>query len=33
MNYIYNWNDLEAIQMLQMRRAHFYELVKKFRER
>jgi hypothetical protein len=33
LNYIYNKNDVEAIQMLRMRRASFYELVKRFRER
>ncbi|KAK1647996.1 hypothetical protein QYE76_065801 [Lolium multiflorum] len=30
---IYNCNEVEAIQMLQMRRVHFYALVKKFRDR
>ena len=33
LNYIYNSNDVEAIQMLQMRRAPFYALVKMFRSR
>jgi hypothetical protein len=33
LNYIYNKNDVEAVQMLRMRRATFYELVKRFRER
>jgi hypothetical protein len=33
LNYIYNRNDVEAVQMLRMRRAPFYELVKRFRER
>jgi hypothetical protein len=33
LNYIYNCNDVEAIQMLHMRRAPFYALVKTFRER
>jgi hypothetical protein len=33
LNYIYNKNDVEVIQMLRMRRAPFYELVKRFRER
>jgi hypothetical protein len=32
-NWIYNKNDVEAVQMLRMRRAPFYELVKRFRER
>jgi hypothetical protein len=29
LNYIYNRNDVEAVQMLRMRRAPFYELVKR----
>jgi hypothetical protein len=29
-NYIYNCNDVEAIQMLQMRITPFYALVKTF---
>jgi hypothetical protein len=33
LNYIYNTNDVEAVHMLRMRRAPFYELVKRFRER
>jgi hypothetical protein len=33
LNWIYNRNDVEAVQMLRMRRAPFYELVKRFRER
>ena len=33
LNYIYNCNDVEATQMLRMRRAPFYALVKTFRER
>jgi hypothetical protein len=33
LNYIYNKNDVEAFQMLRMRRAPFYELVKRFRDR
>jgi hypothetical protein len=33
LNYIYNRNDVEVVQMLRMRRAPFYELVKRFRER
>jgi hypothetical protein len=33
LNYLYNKNDVEAVQMLRMRRAPFYELVKRFRER
>jgi hypothetical protein len=33
LNFICNTNDVEAIQMLRMRRAPFYELVKRFRER
>ena len=32
LNYIYNNNEVEAIQMLRMGRAPFYELVKRFRE-
>jgi hypothetical protein len=28
LNYIYNRNDVEVVQMLRMRRAPFYELVK-----
>ncbi|XP_051202388.1 protein ALP1-like [Lolium perenne] len=33
LNNIYNCNDVEAIQMLQMRRTSFYALVASFRER
>ena len=33
LNYIYICNDVEATQMLRMRRAPFYALVKTFRER
>jgi hypothetical protein len=33
LNWIYNKNDVEDVQMLRMRRASFYELVKRFRER
>jgi hypothetical protein len=33
LNYIYNRNDVEVVHMLRMRRAPFYELVKRFRER
>jgi hypothetical protein len=33
LNYIYNMNDVEVVQMVRMRRAPFYELVKRFRER
>jgi hypothetical protein len=33
LNYIYNRNDVEALQMVRIRRAPFYELVKRFRER
>ncbi|XP_071680077.1 uncharacterized protein [Lolium perenne] len=33
LNNIYNCNNVEAIQMLRMRRAPFYALVKTFRER
>jgi aminoglycoside phosphotransferase family enzyme len=33
LNWIYNNNDVEAVQMLRMRRAPLYELVKRFRER
>jgi hypothetical protein len=33
LNYIYNTNDVEAVQMFRMRRAPFYKLVKRFRER
>ncbi|XP_071685445.1 uncharacterized protein [Lolium perenne] len=33
LNHIYNYNDVETIQMLQMRRAPFYALVKTFRTR
>jgi hypothetical protein len=33
LNYFYIRNDVEAVQMLRMRRATFYELVKRFRER
>jgi hypothetical protein len=32
-NYIYNRNDVDVVQMLRTRRALFYELVKRFRER
>jgi hypothetical protein len=32
-NYVYNRNDIEAVQMLRMRRASFYKLVKRFKER
>ena len=32
LNYIYNNNEVEAVQMLRMGRAPFYELVKRFRE-
>jgi len=32
LNYIYNNNDVEAMQMLRMGRAPFYELVKRFRD-
>jgi hypothetical protein len=32
LNYIYNMNDVEVVQILMMRRAPFYELVKRFRE-
>jgi hypothetical protein len=32
-NYIYNCNDVEAVQMLRMRRAPFNALVKTFRDR
>jgi hypothetical protein len=31
LNWIYIKNDVEALQMLMMRRAPFYELVKRFR--
>jgi hypothetical protein len=30
-NWIYNKTNVEAVQMLRMRRAPFYELVKRFR--
>ncbi|XP_071680033.1 uncharacterized protein [Lolium perenne] len=33
LNNIYNCNDIETIQMLQMRRAPFYALVKTFKDR
>jgi hypothetical protein len=33
LNYIYNMNDVEAVQMLRIRGAPFYQLVKRFRER
>jgi hypothetical protein len=33
LNWIYNKNDVEIVQMIRMRRAPFYELVKRFRER
>jgi hypothetical protein len=33
LNWIYNRNDVEAVQMLTMRRAPFYKIVKRFRER
>jgi hypothetical protein len=33
LNYVNNRNDVEAAQMLRMRRVTFYELVKRFRER
>ena len=33
LNNIYNCNDVEAIQMLRMRRVLFYALVKTFRDR
>jgi hypothetical protein len=33
LNFIYNMNGVEVIQMLRMRRAPFYELVRRFRER
>jgi hypothetical protein len=33
LNWIYNKNEVEAVQMLRMRRAPFYELVKRFRKR
>jgi hypothetical protein len=33
LNYIYNFNDVEAIQILWMRRAPFSALVRTFRER
>jgi hypothetical protein len=33
LNYIYNKNDVDAVQMLRMRRSPFDELVKRFRER
>jgi hypothetical protein len=32
-NYVYNRNDVEVVQMLRMRRVPFYKLVKRFRER
>ena len=32
LNYIYNNNEVEAVQMLRMGRAPFYELVKRFRQ-
>jgi hypothetical protein len=33
LNFIYNTNDLEVVQMHRMRRSPFYELVKRFRKR
>jgi hypothetical protein len=30
---LYTKNDVELVQMVQMRRAHFFQLFKKFRER
>jgi hypothetical protein len=33
LNYIYNLNDVEVVQMLRMQRAPFFELVKVFRDR
>jgi hypothetical protein len=33
LNYIYNSNDVEYVQMLQIIRSSFYELVKTFRDR
>jgi hypothetical protein len=33
LNYIYNRNDVEAVQILRVRRAPLSELVKRFRER
>ena len=33
LNYIYNSNDVESVQMLRMRRAPFFALVKTFRDR
>jgi hypothetical protein len=33
LNYIYNTNDVDVVQMLRMRKAPFYELVKRFSER
>jgi hypothetical protein len=33
LNYIYNKNDVEVVQLLRMRRAPFYKLVKRFRKR
>jgi aminoglycoside phosphotransferase family enzyme len=33
LNYTYNSNDVEVVQMLRMRRVPFYELFKRFRER
>jgi hypothetical protein len=33
LNNIYNTNDIDALQMLRMRVALFYKLVKRFRER
>jgi hypothetical protein len=33
LNYIYNTNDVAAVQILRMRRVPFFELLKRFRER
>src|SRR4051812_43667896 len=33
LNYIYNCNDVEAVQMIRMRRAYFYALANTFRKR
>jgi hypothetical protein len=33
LNYIYNFNVVEAVQMLRMQRAPFLELVNKIRDR
>ena len=32
LNYVYNNNEVESVQMLQMDRTPFYELVKRFGE-